>query len=225
MRLTGHDQPMLSFRRPHVIPWHSQELSIQANMSHPDCVLKKQGHFLEHTLEWSVFDAVQPLFASGTLSWSIAGANLSLATDIATHATAVGSLQDARMIVLENAFDFFKEELQRLPDSAPDRTIDCGAFDHCRDYLAEVLDLLDKYVEESALEAARTLGTAKDNLDPPSDENDEQVCPVLLGFFGLQCPTSRRCCMTSMSGKQLIFRVDVLEEALLTHCPPYLGVA
>lgn len=223
LRLTGCYQHMLSFERPHVFPCHSQDLSIPRNMSHPDCVLTKQAHFLEHTLEWRLFDAVQPLFASVTLPWRLGGDNLSLAIDVAMPATAVGSPEDARRINLADAFDFFLEELQRLPDSGPDRAIDCGAFDHCRGYLAEVLDLLNEYVKESVLEAARTLPSAKDTLALPSDRNDDQVCPVFLGFFGLQCPTSRRCCVTSMTGKQLLFRV-VLAEALLTPCPPYLGV-
>ena len=155
-------------------------------MSHSDCVFKKQAHFLERTLEWRVFDAVQPLFASVTLRWSIAGADLFPATDDDLHATAVGSLRAARIIESENAFDFFKEELLGLPDSAPDRAIDCGAFDDCRNYLAEVLDLLEGYVEESALEPARARPTAKDNLAPLKNGNDEQVCLVLLGFFSLQ---------------------------------------
>lgn len=173
-------------------------------MSHPDCAAKKQAHFLEDTLEWRVFDAVQPLFASATLRWSRAGADLSPATNADMHAIAAGSLQAARMVESENAFDLFKIELEGLPDSAPDRAIDCGAFDRCRNYLAQVLDLLNGYVEESALEAARTLPTARDNLAAPSDGSDEQVCPVLLVFLGLQHPTSRRCCVTSMSGKQLL---------------------
>jgi hypothetical protein len=155
-------------------------------MSHPDCAVKKQAHFLEHTLEWRVFDAVQPLFASANLRWCIA------ATDVDLDATAVGSLQDAWMIESENAFDLFKDELEALPESAPDRAIDCRVFDRCQNYLAEVLDLFNGYVEESALEAARTPPIARGNLAPPSDASDEQVCPDLLDFLGLQYPTSRR---------------------------------
>lgn len=129
-------------------------------MLHPDCKVEKKGHFLENCPEWLIFSEVQPIFASTALRWSIAGADVSSATEASYH-TADGSSEDTRrLITLRNAFDFFREELQMLPSCAPDRDLECGPFDRCQKHLAKVLHLLDTFVQDSALGTAQAMHRA-----------------------------------------------------------------
>jgi hypothetical protein len=111
-------------------------------MPHPGCETNKKAHYLdERILEWRVFEAVQPLFAS-SLQWRL----------WRRHGGAVDN--DAQAIRSENTLNFFKHEMKRLPDTAPEKALSCEVFDNCRDTLYDLLDLLDRLVQGRVLEAA-----------------------------------------------------------------------
>ena len=111
-------------------------------MPHQDCEVNKKDHILdERILEWRVFEAVQPLFAS-SLQWRLSQ----------RHGGAADN--DAPAIRSENMLNFFKHEMKRLPDTAPEKGSSCEVFDNCRGTLSDLLDLLDRLVQGRVLEVA-----------------------------------------------------------------------
>jgi hypothetical protein len=51
-----------------------------------------------------------------------------------------------------------------LPESAPDRNLQCLPFDECRRRLAAVLNVLDRYVKDSVLELVHNIRRGKGQL-------------------------------------------------------------
>jgi hypothetical protein len=126
-------------------------------MPHSGC---KEAHFLEDTPEWNIFSGVQPVFASAAKQWAIPDPDLCSTSKENGPTTADGP----ERLKLWTDLNRFKAVLQILPDYAPDRNIGCGPFDRCQKNLAEVLDLLDTYVKDSALQLAQQICPKKDSL-------------------------------------------------------------
>ncbi|KAK6348439.1 hypothetical protein TWF718_006233 [Orbilia javanica] len=119
-------------------------------MPHPGCESKKVAHFLDERIpEWRIFESVQPVFASN-LQWKLKQ----------RRGGAVDS--DAWAVDSENKLDFFRFEMKRLPDAAPEKDLSCEVFDNCLETLCDLLDLLERLVQDRILSAANAHGLERE---------------------------------------------------------------
>ncbi|KAK6525214.1 hypothetical protein TWF694_005360 [Orbilia ellipsospora] len=131
-------------------------------MPHPGCKIKKVVHILDEQIpEWQLFEAVQPIFTA-SLQWRI-GRQYGPAVD-----------NDAQTIESENTLDFFKHEMERLPDTAPETDLSCEVFDNCIDTLSDLLKLLDRLVQDRVLSATHGLETSSEAMTNASSSD----CPT-----------------------------------------------
>ncbi|CAM1510953.1 Fc.00g084660.m01.CDS01 [Cosmosporella sp. VM-42] len=150
-------------------------------MRHPDCEPCKQPHFLDRELaDWQIFEDIQPLFASSSVEWRLQSRKSRNEATVHTEALGIKS---------QNNFEFFRAELLRLPDTAPERNLSCEVFDNCCDLLSDLLELLEGLVDDRVLQASNALhevdGAKALKNDDTTDETiaPEVRVPVPEGFL------------------------------------------
>lgn len=112
---------------------------------HEDCHGIEPGHFLDDQIdEWRILQAIQPIFSSTKLDWTI------LPDVIYT------SQDDVQKADSDNGFDIFTSALKMLPGIAPVQPLSCAVTDDCLSTLADVLKLLDSLVHDRVLDSERS---------------------------------------------------------------------